>query len=39
MKLTGILKAEWEDADRIHLAHDRDHWLPFVNASMNVWAL
>jgi hypothetical protein len=26
MKLTGILKADWEDADRIHLAHDGDHW-------------
>ena len=27
MKLTGILKAQWDDVDRIHLAHDRDHWL------------
>ena len=26
MKLTGILRAEWGDADRIHLAHGTDHW-------------
>jgi hypothetical protein len=25
-----------EDVDRIHLAHDRDHWRALVNALMNL---
>jgi hypothetical protein len=34
---TDLRKLEWEDADRMHLAQDKEKWLAVLNSVRNLW--
>ena len=35
----AFIETEWDGADRIDVALDRDKWWDFVNTVMNTWVL
>jgi hypothetical protein len=32
-----LREIEWDSVDWIHMAQDRDQWMPLVNTVMNLW--